>query len=166
MSKRCLFYLKHFIYATIWFEILHLIKDNQGGMSLWEWGSKSHFCWQVGAHWEFVFYKKAIGLDFTHGIEINRDTNFHLKVIKEPQMSKKCSKYVALWNFSSSWNLVENCLVQTYFVLSCGIKTSQLCNNVSWRALTSKIWSLHIKVCFVVVFFIFMTDSFILLQFQ
>ena len=28
-------------------------------------------------------------LDFTHDMEINKNTNFYLKVRKEPQMSKK-----------------------------------------------------------------------------
>ena len=36
-----------------------------------------------------VFYKKSVDLDFIHDMEINRNTNFYLKVKKKPQMSKK-----------------------------------------------------------------------------
>ena len=47
-----------------------------------------------------VFYKKSVDLDFIHDMEINRNTNFYLKVKKEPQMRKKYSKYdciMELW---------------------------------------------------------------------
>ena len=36
-----------------------------------------------------IFTKKYVDLDFIHDMEINKTTDFYLKVKKEPQMSEK-----------------------------------------------------------------------------
>lgn len=43
MNKEWCFYLKWSIYGKASFEVLNLIKNNKGGISLWESVTKSHF---------------------------------------------------------------------------------------------------------------------------
>ena len=140
---------------------------------------KSHFSWQVGAQWEFKviktiicyknkycpsFYKKSVNLDFIHDREINRKTNFYLKVKQSLEWIRNNQNTVVLWNYDSNLSLVENCLVQTCFILNWGNEHHNCAIMWAGESSASKVWSLHTTVCFLLsLFFHFMIDSFTLL---
>lgn len=80
----------------------------------------------VGEHLNIalVFTKKPLQIQTIHRMEINRNINFYLKVKKNLKWARNDQKNGCILELWLNWSLVENCLVQTCFIVNWGVETS------------------------------------------